>query len=122
MLVRTVAEPNLLAQMSPLRAVDMKRKNPAAVALGRLCRFCDQPMRPKGTPKRPNEYDHAQGCPYNRISAVMAAMGRRGGKARAARLTPEERSENARKAGLAGGRGRKKSAPALSALPVVPLH
>lgn len=28
-----------------------------------MCRHCGQPMRPKGVPKRPNEYDHAQGCP-----------------------------------------------------------
>lgn len=32
----------------------------------KLCRFCGQPMKPKGVPKRPDEYDHAQGCPYSR--------------------------------------------------------
>lgn len=32
----------------------------------RLCRFCGQPMKPKNVKKRPNEYDHAQGCPYAR--------------------------------------------------------
>lgn len=32
----------------------------------KLCRYCGQPMRPKGVRKRPNEYDHAQGCPYAR--------------------------------------------------------
>ena len=42
-----------------------------------LCRFCGQmlacttapqrqSMKPKGVRKRPNEYDHAQGCPYSR--------------------------------------------------------
>ncbi len=34
--------------------------------LAKLCRFCGQPMRPKGIKKRPDEYDHAQGCPYSR--------------------------------------------------------
>lgn len=29
------------------------------------CPGCDQPMKPKGVKKRPNEYDHAQGCPYS---------------------------------------------------------
>ena len=37
------------------------------------------------------------------------ALGRKGGKARLTKLTPEERSEIARQAGLAGGRGRKKA-------------
>jgi hypothetical protein len=37
-----------------------------------------------------------------------AAIARLGGKASKAGLTPEQRSEIARKAGLAGGRGRKK--------------
>jgi hypothetical protein len=36
-------------------------------------------------------------------------MGRRGGKARAKKLTAEERSAIARKAGKKGGRGRKKT-------------
>ena len=30
----------------------------------KLCRLCGQPMKPKGVKKLPNEYDHAQGCPY----------------------------------------------------------
>ena len=30
----------------------------------KLCRECGQPMKPKGVRKRPNEYDHAQGCRY----------------------------------------------------------
>ena len=34
--------------------------------------------------------------------------GKKGAKARMEKLTPEQRSEIARKAGLAGGRGRKK--------------
>jgi len=34
--------------------------------LYKLCRFCGQPMKPKGVRKVPNEYDHAQGCPYSR--------------------------------------------------------
>ena len=32
--------------------------------IDKLCPGCDQPMLPKGVKKRPNEYDHAQGCPY----------------------------------------------------------
>jgi hypothetical protein len=32
----------------------------------KLCRFCGQPMKPKGIRKKPDEYDHAQGCPYYR--------------------------------------------------------
>jgi general stress protein YciG len=35
-------------------------------------------------------------------------LGRKGGKARLTKLTAEERSEIARKAGRAGGRGRKR--------------
>jgi hypothetical protein len=31
-----------------------------------VCRFCGCPMKPKGVKKRPDEYDHAQGCPYSR--------------------------------------------------------
>ena len=49
---------------------------------------------------------------YNRMAkkknAAAVALGRRGAKARQKKLTPEQRSEIARKAGLAGGRGRKK--------------
>ena len=26
------------------------------------CHDCGQPMLPKGQKKKPNEYDHAQGC------------------------------------------------------------
>jgi hypothetical protein len=32
----------------------------------KLCRLCDQPMKPKGVKKLPNEYDHALGCPYGK--------------------------------------------------------
>ena len=39
---------------------------------------------------------------------AAVALGRKGGKARLTKLSPEERSEIARRAGLAGGRGRKK--------------
>ena len=27
------------------------------------CRGCGQPMLPKGRKKKPDEFDHAQGCP-----------------------------------------------------------
>lgn len=37
-----------------------------------------------------------------------AEFARQGGKASRGKLTPEQRSEIARKAGLAGGRGRKR--------------
>jgi hypothetical protein len=40
--------------------------------------------------------------------AQRVAIASLGGKATNAKLTPEERSASARKAGLAGGRGRKK--------------
>jgi hypothetical protein len=40
----------------------------------------------------------------------MRRIGKKGGKAKLKTLTPEERSEIARLGGLAGGRGRKKTA------------
>jgi hypothetical protein len=39
---------------------------------------------------------------------AAVSLGRKGGKARLTKLTAQERSDIARKAGLAGGRGRKK--------------
>jgi hypothetical protein len=39
---------------------------------------------------------------------AAVALGKKGGKARLTKLTAEQRSEIARKAGKAGGRGRKK--------------
>jgi hypothetical protein len=44
-----------------------------------------------------------------RKNAAAVELGKRGAKARMSKLTPEQRSEIARKAGLAGGRGRKKA-------------
>jgi hypothetical protein len=44
-----------------------------------------------------------------RKNPAAVALGKRGAKARQKKLTPEERSAIARKAGLAGGRGRKKA-------------
>ena len=38
----------------------------------KLCRFCGQPMKPKGVRKRPDEYDHAHGCPYSRKRKVKS--------------------------------------------------
>lgn len=32
-----------------------------------VCPECDQPMLPPGEVKRPNEYDHANGCPVDRV-------------------------------------------------------
>ena len=43
-----------------------------------------------------------------RKNPAAVALGKRGAKARLKKLTPEQRSEIARKAGLAGGRGRGK--------------
>jgi hypothetical protein len=53
-----------------------------------------------------NEAGKLIAVPKKNPAAV--ALGRKGGKARLKTLTPEQRSEIARKAGLAGGRGRKK--------------
>jgi hypothetical protein len=44
------------------------------------------------------------------LRKLMQELGRRGGKASARKLTPEQRRERARQAGLAGGRGRKRGA------------
>jgi hypothetical protein len=44
-----------------------------------------------------------------RKNAAAVELGKRGAKARMSKLTPEQRSEIARKPGLAGGRGRKKA-------------
>jgi hypothetical protein len=30
-----------------------------------ICRDCGQPMLPAGVVKKPNEYDHASGCPQD---------------------------------------------------------
>lgn len=34
------------------------------------CKECGQPMLPKGAKKKPDEYDHAQGCPNDRNPGV----------------------------------------------------
>lgn len=47
--------------------------------------------------------------PPEAVSSYLSRIGRKGGKARLTKLTPEERSAIARKAGKAGGRGRKKT-------------
>jgi hypothetical protein len=39
----------------------------------KLCRLCGQPMKPKGVKKLPDEYDHAQGCPYSRKRGLREA-------------------------------------------------
>lgn len=69
-----------------------RRKNPAAVALGKL-----------GGKKGGRA----------RMAAMTAEerseFARKGGKTRQKKLTPEQRSAIARKAGKAGGRGRKKT-------------
>ena len=44
-----------------------------------------------------------------RKNPAAVALGKRSAAGRMKKLTPEQRSEIARKAGLAGGRGRKKA-------------
>lgn len=39
----------------------------------RLCKDCGQLMLPKGVQKRPNEYDHASGCPNDPKRKAKAA-------------------------------------------------
>ena len=34
----------------------------------KLCKFCAQPVKPKGLKKKPDEFDHAQGCPKGRMT------------------------------------------------------
>jgi hypothetical protein len=41
------------------------------------------------------------------LSKYLAQLGRRGGKARVEQLSPEERKELARQAGLASGKARR---------------
>ncbi len=36
------------------------------------CPDCDQSMLPPGQVKRPNEYDHARGCPRGRVTTSQA--------------------------------------------------
>jgi general stress protein YciG len=68
-----------------------KRKNPAAVALGKL------------GGKKGGRARMAAMTPEER-----SEFARQGGKTSRKNSTPEERRERARKAGLAGGRGRKR--------------
>jgi hypothetical protein len=42
----------------------------------KLCELCGQPMKPKGVKKKPNEFDHASGCP-NGGRAVRETKGRK---------------------------------------------
>jgi hypothetical protein len=37
----------------------------------KLCPDCDQPMLPAGMVKRPNEYDHARGCPARQAETII---------------------------------------------------
>lgn len=46
-----------------------------------LCLGCDQPMLPPGVEKRPNEYDHAQGCPEPTIEKLHLPSRIRRGRA-----------------------------------------
>jgi hypothetical protein len=49
--------------------------------------------------------------PDKKKNLAAVELGSRGGTARAKKLTPQQRSQSARKAGKAGGRGRKKTDP-----------
>jgi len=44
------------------------------------------------------------------LDSALSIIGRKGGKKTASRLTPEERKEKARKAGIASGKSRAKKA------------
>jgi|HubBroStandDraft_2_1064218.scaffolds.fasta_scaffold1078298_2 general stress protein YciG len=46
----------------------------------------------------------------DQVSKYLSEIGRRGGQARAKRLTPEERKEIAKRAGKKSGKVRKKKA------------
>lgn len=48
------------------------------------------------------------GASMGDVNKAARLLGKKGGEARAKKLTPKERSEIARKAGKAGGRGRGK--------------
>lgn len=39
----------------------------------RLCKHCGQPMRPAHKRHKVGEYEHAQGCPYQRSKATQEA-------------------------------------------------
>lgn len=41
----------------------IERARRALASRRKRCPDCDQPMLPAGQVKRPNEYDHASGCP-----------------------------------------------------------
>jgi hypothetical protein len=73
-----------------------RRKNPAAVALGKL-------GGKKGGKARMAGMTAEERREFARIGGTVSAAGRN------KKLTPEQRSAIARKAGLAGGRGRKKA-------------
>lgn len=49
------------AGRAPAGRLDVR--NPETGREYKLCKECGQPMLPKGAVKKPNEYDHAQGCP-----------------------------------------------------------
>jgi len=36
------------------------------IPASKACPDCGQPMKPKGVKKRPDEWDHAQGCRYDK--------------------------------------------------------
>lgn len=40
----------------------------------KICKSCKQPMLPKGVIKRPNEYDHAGGCPEGKACISFRPM------------------------------------------------
>jgi hypothetical protein len=60
------------ADYQVLRGQAMNRSNDPDY---QLCKSCGQPMKPKGVKKRPDEFDHAQGCPYTRKLAASPSDG-----------------------------------------------
>lgn len=67
-------------------------------ALARLARLFDKPLAIA-----------ERELPAKSLNPAAVALGKRSAKGRMSKLTPEQRSAIARKAGLAGGRGRKKA-------------
>ena len=59
-----------------LRALEIAREKPGGAkraTKAKDCPDCGQPMLPAGEVKRPNEYDHASGCPRSAAKTKKAS-------------------------------------------------